>query len=188
VRIAAGSSGDLLLPSPPAEKITARQDQARKASTGNGAGTATGVNVTGPPLKYTGKFDGLGEVGALPGIMPQGDPRPWSARHGCPVGRHLWLKALTASPASKRDCTIRLWHYRNDWLHPRGDQLEHAGVYKCADEKAVSVYLAWLVYRLQIRYGSAPSLPLVDAKLWRRRSVSIAARLLEGSTVQAVSA
>jgi hypothetical protein len=31
----------------------------------------------------------------------------------------------------------------------------------------------------------APNLPLVDAQFWRRRSVSIAARLLEGSTVRA---
>ena len=34
----ARSSGDLLPPSPPAEKATAREDQARKASTGDGAG------------------------------------------------------------------------------------------------------------------------------------------------------
>ena len=34
----AGSSGDLLPPSPPAEKATARQDQAGQASTGDGAG------------------------------------------------------------------------------------------------------------------------------------------------------
>src|SRR5215469_9130654 len=27
-------------------------------------------------------------------------------------------------------------------LHPRGDQLEHTGVYTCADGKAESVYLA----------------------------------------------
>jgi len=31
------------------------------------------------------------------------------------------------------------------------NQLEHAGVYKCADEKEVSVYFAWLVYRPQGR-------------------------------------
>src|SRR5437660_550030 len=34
----AGTSGDFLPPSPPAEKATARQDQAGKASTGDGRG------------------------------------------------------------------------------------------------------------------------------------------------------
>jgi hypothetical protein len=33
-------SGDFLTPSPPAEKATARQDQARKSGTGDGAGNA----------------------------------------------------------------------------------------------------------------------------------------------------
>src|SRR5262249_19046160 len=35
-------SGDLLSPSPPAEKATACEDQAGKASTGDGAGDTTG--------------------------------------------------------------------------------------------------------------------------------------------------
>jgi hypothetical protein len=35
-------SGDLLPPSPPGEKATARQDQAGKTSTGDGAGDTTG--------------------------------------------------------------------------------------------------------------------------------------------------
>jgi hypothetical protein len=34
----AGSSGDFLPPSPPAEKATARKDQARQTGTGDGAG------------------------------------------------------------------------------------------------------------------------------------------------------
>jgi hypothetical protein len=38
VRIGDGSSGDLLPPSPPAEKATARQDQPGKSGTGDGAG------------------------------------------------------------------------------------------------------------------------------------------------------
>jgi len=38
----ARSSGDLLPPSPPAEKATARQDQAGKASTGDAARDTTG--------------------------------------------------------------------------------------------------------------------------------------------------
>jgi hypothetical protein len=36
-----GSSGDLLPPSPPGEKTTAREDQAGKACTGDGAGDTT---------------------------------------------------------------------------------------------------------------------------------------------------
>ena len=38
VRNCAGSSGDLLPPSPPAEKATASQDQAGQTGTGDGAG------------------------------------------------------------------------------------------------------------------------------------------------------
>jgi hypothetical protein len=49
----AGSSGDLLLPSPPAEKATARQDQAGKASTSDGAGN--GKKCVGPGTEF--KFD-----------------------------------------------------------------------------------------------------------------------------------
>src|SRR5690242_14686089 len=36
--VVAGSSGDLLPPSPPAEKATARQDQAGQSGTDNGTG------------------------------------------------------------------------------------------------------------------------------------------------------
>jgi len=36
------TAGDLLLPSPPAEKATASQDEAGKSSTGNGARDTTG--------------------------------------------------------------------------------------------------------------------------------------------------
>ena len=42
INLWAGSSGDLLPPSPPAEKATARQDQAGQASTGDGARNANG--------------------------------------------------------------------------------------------------------------------------------------------------
>jgi hypothetical protein len=38
VRVCVETLGDLLPPSPPAEKATARQDQAGKASTSDGAG------------------------------------------------------------------------------------------------------------------------------------------------------
>jgi hypothetical protein len=41
----AGSSGALLSPSPPAEKATARQDQAGQASTGDGGGDGGGRNL-----------------------------------------------------------------------------------------------------------------------------------------------
>src|SRR5262249_43126764 len=40
-----GCSGNLLPPSPPAEKANARQDQARKASTGDGAGNGRSALV-----------------------------------------------------------------------------------------------------------------------------------------------
>jgi hypothetical protein len=40
----AGSSGDLLPPSPLAEKTTARQEQAGQTSADDGAGTATPVS------------------------------------------------------------------------------------------------------------------------------------------------
>jgi len=39
----------------------------------------------------------------LPGItdypdaLPQGDARPWPARHGCPVGRFRYLEIVHAS-------------------------------------------------------------------------------------------
>src|SRR4029450_9193271 len=39
----ASSSGDFLPPSPPAEKPTARQDQAGKSSTGDGTGDWCGI-------------------------------------------------------------------------------------------------------------------------------------------------
>src|SRR5262249_268854 len=39
-RACVGCSGDLFPPPPPAEKATAREDHARKASTGDGAGDA----------------------------------------------------------------------------------------------------------------------------------------------------
>src|SRR5205809_4639904 len=41
--IGARCSGDLLPPSPPSEKTTARQDQAGKPSTGDGTGNGEGV-------------------------------------------------------------------------------------------------------------------------------------------------
>src|SRR5262249_48919109 len=53
-----GCSGDLLPPSPPAEKATARQDQARKSGTGDGAWngkTWNGKKCVGPGTKF--KFD-----------------------------------------------------------------------------------------------------------------------------------
>src|SRR5262249_10333421 len=54
----AGSSGDLLPPSPPAEKATAREDQAGQASTGDGAGDGVGpkrqidVKDSSPPAAF----------------------------------------------------------------------------------------------------------------------------------------
>jgi len=39
----AGSSGDLLPPSPPGEKATARQDQSGQSGTDDGAGDADGA-------------------------------------------------------------------------------------------------------------------------------------------------
>src|SRR5262245_26730435 len=44
-RAAPDASGDLLPPSPPAEKATARQDQAGKASTGDGAGDEACISI-----------------------------------------------------------------------------------------------------------------------------------------------
>jgi hypothetical protein len=41
-----GSSGDFLPPSPPAEKATAREDQARQSSADNGARNRRGVVAT----------------------------------------------------------------------------------------------------------------------------------------------
>jgi hypothetical protein len=48
-----GCSGDLLPPSPPAEKATARQEQAGKASTGDGGGDTTGNRRIVVGLKAT---------------------------------------------------------------------------------------------------------------------------------------
>jgi hypothetical protein len=55
-----GSSDDFLTPSPPAEKTTARQDQARKASTGDGGGNCYG-GIDGVQ-KYVAGVIGRGDI------------------------------------------------------------------------------------------------------------------------------
>jgi hypothetical protein len=59
------SSGDLLPPSPPAEKATAREDQAGKASADNGAGYGGRANGHRPDAasltaEYVGNEDVYG--------------------------------------------------------------------------------------------------------------------------------
>src|SRR5262249_47417818 len=55
-QLCVGSSGDLLPPSPPAEKSAARQDQAGKAGTNDGAGNIDGAKQ---PVRFA--VDTIGE-------------------------------------------------------------------------------------------------------------------------------
>ena len=76
-------SGDLLPPSPPAEKATARQDQAGKSSTGDGAGDSAdridrrrivvGLKAAARSAAQDKRRDGLPRTGLDVGIV---DGRP----------------------------------------------------------------------------------------------------------------
>ena len=91
------SSGDLLPPSPPAEKTAARQDQAGKACTSDGGGNAYGAKQ---PVRFA--VDSIGEeqrVGApivAPGPEAEGPKAAWRVAEAninrdraqeCPVER-----------------------------------------------------------------------------------------------------
>src|SRR3981189_815039 len=75
----AESSGGLPPPSPPAEKATARQDQAGQSSTGDGGGHAHTVERKGRVKRWTRCRIGANDGGA--------DPQPVRVQHliACPT-------------------------------------------------------------------------------------------------------
>ena len=70
----AGRSGDLLPPSPPAEKAAAREDQARKSSTGDGGGNKiySGKQPVHLAVDTIGEEQRVGAPIAAPGPEAEG--------------------------------------------------------------------------------------------------------------------
>jgi hypothetical protein len=76
-------SGDLLPPSPPAEKATARQDQARKSSTGDGGGNANRRDREVSEACFERNVDGVVAEHAIPSFGHQGTESYWLGN--CPI-------------------------------------------------------------------------------------------------------